>query len=187
MTSTTRRRTLGLAALGAVTVGAGIYGGVAYASGGPSGPAGVPASLSASSTPIVLTSSSTTTKAHRRHLRAELLHGGYHTTFSFWSKKLGTTVTFTLDAGQVTAASSSSITVLEPNGALVTEAIGSSTHFGHLGLSTIEADVTSGIGVRARLVQRDGVLVRVMAFTPKTTIPGSSSVPAASNSASVSA
>ncbi|MGC8481972.1 MAG: hypothetical protein ACP5PJ_10525 [Acidimicrobiales bacterium] len=181
MKSIRQRRTLGLAAVGAATIGAGLYGGLAYASTGSGGSPGVPASLSATSTHNVLTSSSTTTKPHRRRLRAELLHGGYHATLSFWSTKLGTTVTFTVDAGQVTAASASSITVLEPNGAHVTEAIGSSTHFGRVSLSTIESDVTNGTGVHARLIQRDGVLMRVMAFTPKT------SSPAASTSASVSA
>lgn len=81
----------------------------------------------------------------------------------------GKTVTFTFDRGEVTGATSSSISIDGPAGSTITESISANTKFGKLSLQGIETDLSGGTKLHARLILRDGVLTRVVAFPPKQT------------------
>ena len=94
----------------------------------------------------------------------------------------GKTVTFTLDKGLVKGVTSSSITIDGPAGSSITGSISANTKFGKLSLQEIETDFSGGIKLRARLIERNGVLTRLMVFQPRQT--GNS--PGASNPSAIS-
>ncbi len=78
----------------------------------------------------------------------------------------GKTITLSFDRGLVTALSPTSITIAGPAGVSITESIGQSTKFGKLSLQQMQADLGAGIKLRARLIEKNNVLTRVVAFQP---------------------
>lgn len=121
----------------------------------------VPSSLVA---PAALTSASTGKSAGKGWLT--WLMRGQEVTVAR-TNHAGKTVTFTFDRGMVTGLTSSSITIDGPAGSSIRESISANTKFGKLSLQEMEKDFNTGIKLRARLIERNSVLTRVVAFQPR--------------------
>ncbi len=143
----TKRRVLAGALLGGAILAGG--GAAAYAASTSSTPTSPPPASTSSSSP----SSSTAgpTKAHR-----SLLTRADHATLEI--RKKGKWVTVTVDRGNVTAASATSITLARPDGQNVTLALTSSTKFRGKEAGSAAALKT---GVRAQVTSMNGSAIAV--------------------------
>jgi hypothetical protein len=141
----TRRRNVVFATVG--TMAAIGIGGTAYATTVPSSSSPSPSTA----LPAPSTAALSTVKADRART---LLARADHATVEI--KLRGNWVTYTIDRGQVTATTSTSITLARPDGQHVTDTINSGTKFNGI---TSASGIT--VGQKAVAISNDGVAVRI--------------------------
>ncbi|MDA8026705.1 MAG: hypothetical protein M0T78_09225 [Actinomycetota bacterium] len=120
------------------------------------------------STPVGSTPTQGTPSARAGKGKGGLLQHAEHATVDIYSKKNGM-VTVTVDRGTVQAISSSSVTIVHPDGTTVSVPVSSATLFPRLSESTIASDISSNTPVKALVVQKGGTASRIIATTPPST------------------
>jgi len=106
-------------------------------------------------------------KAHRQHVVRALVQAGVHSDVNI-VRADGSTESFSLDRGRVTASSPTSVTLQRPDGKSVTLAI----------VATTKIHGTLGVGRPVLVVSQNGTALRVRAPRPFTPL-GTPAVPAA--------
>lgn len=120
------------------------------------------------STPLGSTPTQGGSNAHAGKGKGRLLQHAEHATIDIYSKKNGM-VTVTVDRGTIHAISSSSVTIVHPDGTAVSVPVSSATLFPRLSESTIASDITANTPVRALVIQKSGSATRIIAMTPPST------------------
>ncbi len=112
--------------------------------------------------PVALNRATTTVKGAGKGWLPWLMRGQEVTVAR--TSHSGKTITFSFDRGLVTGLSPTSITIAGPAGVSITESISQSTKFGKLSLQQMQTDFGAGIKLHARLIEKNNVLTRVVAF-----------------------